>query len=126
MSTFFSPRSFVSFKLIVTRPFISSRYAAILASQKKTEDGLRWLKKGKGTTLSFFGRATTTSTSGAAQSTTAEEDDAKVKLQMQLDVNALAQDALSLGVDVEKSSTFENLKGLAMGISGDDSGGVKK
>lgn len=98
---------------------VTSRYAAILASQKKTEDGLRWLKKGKGTTLSFFGRATSSTTAS-----TTEDDDGKVKLQMQLDVNALAKDAISFGVDVDNSVAFEGLRSLVVTATVNSESGV--
>ncbi|GAA5969864.1 hypothetical protein JCM11641_008068 [Rhodosporidiobolus odoratus] len=82
---------------------IAGRYAAILSTQKKTEDSLRWLKKGR-QGLSFFGRAA----SSTAQSD--ESDDDRVKMQMQLDVETLAQDAIELGVDVEGSEAFAGLR----------------
>lgn len=79
------------------------RYAAILASQKKTEDGLqRFQKRQQG--MSFFRRNTT------APAEDATPDDSKVKLQMQLDIDALGKDAMTLGVDVAESQAFEALR----------------
>ncbi|GAA6009286.1 hypothetical protein JCM11491_004257 [Sporobolomyces phaffii] len=82
---------------------IAGRYAAILSTQKKTEDSLRWLKKGR-QGLSFFGRAT------SAAPEDGSTDDDRVKLQMQLDVETLGGDAQELGVDVEASEAFAALR----------------
>ncbi|GAA6002288.1 COG2 family protein [Rhodotorula paludigena] len=82
---------------------IAGRYAAILSTQKKTEDSLRWLKKGR-QGLSFFGRATSTAPDDGST------DDDRVKQQMQLDVEALAEDAKALGVDVDASEAFQGLR----------------
>ncbi|BGP14663.1 hypothetical protein JCM10213_001627 [Rhodosporidiobolus nylandii] len=89
---------------------IAGRYAAILSTQKKTEDSLRWLKKGR-QGLSFFGR------SAPAQSD--ESDDDRVKMQMQLDVETLAKDAEALGVDVEGSEAFGGLRRATTGEEGE-------
>ncbi|GAA5884786.1 hypothetical protein JCM6882_005394 [Rhodosporidiobolus microsporus] len=88
---------------------IAGRYAAILSTQKKTEDSLRWLKKGR-QGLSFFGRA---GSSASAQPD--ESDDDRVKMQMQLDVETLAKDAESLGVDVDGSEAFGGLRRATTG-----------
>jgi hypothetical protein len=79
-------------------------YAAILSTQKKTEDSLRWLKKGR-QGLSFFGRAASSSTTEEGGS-----DDDRVKIQMQLDVETLGIDAKELGVDIEESEAFAGLR----------------
>lgn len=86
------------------------RYASILASQKKTEDGLRWLKKGKGiSSLSFFGRSTPTPTTDAGGE---EEESKRVNHQMWIDVRALCADARTLGVDLEGREAFKALRAL--------------
>ncbi|GAA6002082.1 hypothetical protein JCM10207_003064 [Rhodosporidiobolus poonsookiae] len=85
---------------------VASRYAAILSTQKKTEDSLRWLKKGR-QGLSFFGRSTPAAPD--------ESDDDRVKMQMQLDVETLAQDARELGVDVDGSEAFGALRRATSG-----------
>ncbi|GAA6061648.1 hypothetical protein JCM10212_002525 [Sporobolomyces blumeae] len=87
---------------------IAVRYAAILSTQKKTEDSLRWLKKGR-QGLSFFGRATSSSTDDGST------DDDRVKLQMQLDVEALGDDAREVGVDIESSEAFGALRKATVG-----------
>ncbi|GAA5842321.1 hypothetical protein JCM11251_003984 [Rhodosporidiobolus azoricus] len=87
---------------------IAGRYAAILSTQKKTEDSLRWLKKGR-QGLSFFGRAA----SSAQQPD--ESDDDRVKMQMQLDVETLAKDAETLGVDIAGSEAFGGLRRATTG-----------
>jgi len=88
----------------------------ILSSQHRATDSLRWLKKGR-QGLSFFGRGP-----GAAEDPSTDDD--KVKLQMQLDINALADDALSIGVDVSTSVAFEGLR-LANEESGKEAEGKK-
>lgn len=95
------------YTLILASPF---RYASILASQKKTEDGLRWLKKGKGiSSLSFFGRSTPTPATEAGGE---EEESKRVNHQMWIDVRALCADARTLGVELEGREAFKALKTL--------------
>ncbi|BGP06652.1 hypothetical protein JCM10049v2_002476 [Rhodotorula toruloides] len=96
---------------------IAGRYTSILSTQKKTEDSLRWLKKGR-QGLSFFGRAATAST-GAEDGSS---DDDRVKMQMQLDVETLAKDAEELGVDVEGCEAFRTLRRAAAGEVKDEEG----
>ncbi|BGP23394.1 hypothetical protein JCM10295v2_002290 [Rhodotorula toruloides] len=98
---------------------IAGRYTSILSTQKKTEDSLRWLKKGR-QGLSFFGRA-------AASASPAEDggsDDDRVKMQMMLDVETLAKDAEELGVDIEGSEAVRTLRKAAAGEVKDEE--VKK
>ncbi|GAA5853661.1 hypothetical protein JCM5353_001396 [Sporobolomyces roseus] len=90
---------------------IAGRYAAILSTQKKTEDSLRWLKKGR-QGLSFFGRAASSTPEDGST------DDDRVKMQMQLDVETLGGDAKELGVDVEGSEAFAGLRKAT--VSNDD------
>ncbi|KAK4704772.1 conserved oligomeric Golgi complex subunit 2, partial [Phenoliferia sp. Uapishka_3] len=80
---------------------VMSRYAVILTTTKKTQAGLRWLKKGR-QGLGFFGR-TATVDDGAT-----EED--KVKLQMQLDIDTLVKEAASIGIDVTESVAYAALR----------------
>lgn len=89
------------------------RYTTILSTQKKTEDSLRWLKKGR-QGLSFFGRAVGGGGGSGAGGEEGGEDD-RVKMQMQLDVETLAQDAVALEVAVEESEAFLALKRAAKG-----------
>ncbi|GAA5933962.1 COG2 family protein [Sporobolomyces koalae] len=88
---------------------IAGRYAAILSTQKKTEDSLRWLKKGR-QGLSFFGRA-----ASATAAEDAPSDDDRVKMQMQLDVETLGADAKELGVAVDDSEAFAALRKATIG-----------
>ncbi|GAA5926369.1 hypothetical protein JCM1841_006995 [Sporobolomyces salmonicolor] len=87
---------------------IAGRYAAILSTQKKTEDSLRWLKKGR-QGLSFFGRAASSTADDGST------DDDRVKMQMQLDVETLSKDAQALGVDVDRSEAFRGLRKATVG-----------
>lgn len=77
------------------------RYAVILTTTKKTQAGLRWLKKGR-QGLGFFGR------SAPADDGATEED--KVKLQMQLDIDTLVQEAAAIGIDVTESPAYDALR----------------
>lgn len=90
------------------------RYAAILSTQKKTEDSLRWLKKGR-QGLSFFGRA-----ASSAPADDGPSDDERVKAQMQMDVEALASDAVALGVEVDASEAFQALRRATVGEGKDE------
>ncbi|KAM0752493.1 COG complex component [Meredithblackwellia eburnea MCA 4105] len=81
---------------------IMSRYAVILTDTKKTQAGLRWLKKGR-QGLSFFGRGTAPAEDGS------EEED-KVKLQMLLDIDTLVNEASTIGVSIEGSHAYEALR----------------
>ncbi|TKA51088.1 hypothetical protein B0A53_05874 [Rhodotorula sp. CCFEE 5036] len=92
---------------------IAGRYTAILSTQKKTEDSLRWLKKGR-QGLSFFGRAASSAVGGSGDDAGGGEDD-RVKMQMQLDVETLAEDAVALQVEVDASEAFLALKRAARG-----------
>ncbi|KWU42557.1 COG complex component [Rhodotorula sp. JG-1b] len=92
---------------------IAGRYTAILSTQKKTEDSLRWLKKGR-QGLSFFGRAASSAVGGSGDDAGGGEDD-RVKMQMQLDVETLAEDAVALRVEVDASEAFLALKRAARG-----------
>lgn len=85
---------------------IASRYAGILLNIQKTEDSLRKIKKGR-QGFSLFGRS-----SAAAQTDPAgtSEEDAKVKRQMQLDVDRLAAEAEAAGVSVQESKAFAELR----------------
>lgn len=83
----------------------SNRYASIVSSQKRTEDSLRWFKKGRQGTLSFFGRGNSVQSPDDGST----EDD-KVKMQMQLDIDQLGKEALTVGVDVGKMGAWEALR----------------
>lgn len=86
---------------------IASRYAGILLNIQKTEDSLRKIKKGR-QGFSLFGRSNASSAAADPQGTS--EEDAKVKRQMQLDVDRLAVDAEAAGVSVADSKAFAELR----------------
>lgn len=82
--------------------YVCGQYTSILASVRKTEDLLRRHRKSKKGGFSLFGANT-----GSAD--TADEDE-RFRAQMITDVDALAKDALSLGVQVEDMGTWTELK----------------
>ncbi|SCZ93005.1 BZ3501_MvSof-1269-A2-R1_Chr1-1g00545 [Microbotryum saponariae] len=86
---------------------IAQRYATVLSAQKKTDESLRWYKKGRSAGLSLFGRGSTTTSSTTDDPS---PDDDRVKQQMQMDIEALAQDARTLGVDTLSSAAFGLLR----------------
>ncbi|SGY62387.1 BQ5605_C007g04684 [Microbotryum silenes-dioicae] len=86
---------------------IAQRYATVLSAQKKTDESLRWYKKGRSAGLSLFGRGSTTTSSTTDDPS---PDDDRVKQQMQMDIEALAQDARTLGVDTSSSEAFGLLR----------------
>jgi hypothetical protein len=71
---------------------------------KKSEDSLRRLKKGR-QGFSLFGNR---SVQDDQKQATGEEE--KVKVQMNIDVEALARDARGVGVDVENLAVFDSLR----------------
>jgi conserved oligomeric Golgi complex subunit 2 len=74
---------------------------------KKTEESLRRLKKGKKSTFSLFGSAT------SAKDDDGRADEEKIRTQMILDVEAFGKEAESFGVAVNKSESYCALKELA-------------
>ncbi|CEQ41823.1 SPOSA6832_03571, partial [Sporobolomyces salmonicolor] len=101
-------RAYLAGPARVVEEELRSNYAAILSTQKKTEDSLRWLKKGR-QGLSFFGRAASSTADDGST------DDDRVKMQMQLDVETLSKDAQALGVDVDRSEAFRGLRKATVG-----------
>lgn len=77
-------------------------YAAILTSVRKTEDLLRKHRKGKKNTFSLF-----------ASSAPPEADEQRFRAQMLADVQALADDAATLGVDVKAVDGWAELHEVA-------------
>lgn len=91
---------------------VALRYARILADQRAKHDSLRRIKK-SGTAFSFFSRssgAASANNSNAAAAGDDKDDDSRVALQMQLDVDALEQDARELGVDTAGRPAFQQLR----------------
>jgi conserved oligomeric Golgi complex subunit 2 len=82
------------------------RYIYFLTAMKKTEESLRKLKRGRTSAFTLFGSAATREDDSRA-------DEEKIRTQMILDVEAFGKDAKSLGVSVEKSSTYRTLRDLA-------------
>jgi hypothetical protein len=74
---------------------------------KKTEESLRRLKKGQTSTFSLFRNAN----SNAKDEET--RDQARIRTQMIIDVNAFAKEAESVGVDVLGSHAFGLLNEVA-------------
>jgi hypothetical protein len=81
------------------------RYASVIATMRKSEDSLRRLKKGR-QGFSLFGNRSVQE----GQSQTSGEEEDRVKAQFLLDVDALARDAASLGVQVEAVPALESLR----------------
>ncbi|KAG8931546.1 hypothetical protein FRC02_002534 [Tulasnella sp. 418] len=86
---------------------VTTRYTSHLNNMKKTEDSLRRYKKGKKSAFSLFG-------GGSSRDEEEGKDEDRVRAQMGLDVEALGQDALAMGVDVENNEAFKTLKLTAM------------
>ncbi|ETW80755.1 hypothetical protein HETIRDRAFT_154913 [Heterobasidion irregulare TC 32-1] len=81
---------------------VIQRYIYYLAAMKKTEESLRRLKKGKKSTFSLFGNATTDKDDD-------NRDEERIRTQMILDVEAFGRDAESLSVDIKHSASFKSL-----------------
>lgn len=116
-------RLFPSFPLVLGTPIDllegrRNRYSVILTTTKKTQAGLRWLKKGR-QGLSFFGR-------GAAPAEDGSVEEDKVKLQMQLDIDTLVKEALTIGVDVTGSPAYDALRRSIEEGEGEGAEGEKK
>ncbi|SCV71599.1 BQ2448_3187 [Microbotryum intermedium] len=89
---------------------IAQRYATVLSAQKKTDESLRWYKKGRTAGLSLFGRGSSTASTTTTTTDELSPDDDRVKQQMQMDIEALARDAAGLGVDTRQSEAFGLLR----------------
>jgi hypothetical protein len=76
----------------------------LLIRQKEIDDSLRQLKKGRQGGSSFFSR------SAAPSSAVVEDEEGRVRLQMQTDVEELGREAERLGVDVENNQEFAGLR----------------
>ncbi|KAG2148603.1 oligomeric golgi complex component, COG2-domain-containing protein [Suillus cothurnatus] len=77
---------------------VCQRYIQYLTAMKKTEESLRRLKKGKKSTLSVFGSATTGKDDG--------RDEERIRAQMILDVEALKTEGEALGVTMQSMDSF--------------------
>lgn len=83
------------------------RYTTYLIGIKKAEDSIRRYKKGKKSAFSLF-------TSNASNAQNDEgRDEERIRVQMVLDVERLAKDADTLGVDAQASEEYAELKALA-------------
>jgi conserved oligomeric Golgi complex subunit 2 len=74
---------------------------------RKNEELLRRLKKGKKSAFSLF------SSSSSAASSDDFVDEDRVRAQVLLDVDALGKDAASIGVRIEESIAYKDLRTLA-------------
>ncbi|EJF57655.1 COG complex component [Dichomitus squalens LYAD-421 SS1] len=81
---------------------VAQRYMYWLSAMKKTEEGLRKLKRGK-KSYSLFGK---TDDDGKA-------DEDKIRTQMILDVDAFGREAESLGVTIQENVTYRSLAEMA-------------
>lgn len=81
---------------------VMSNYAQILAQVRKTEDLLRRHRKTRKGGFSLFGSQNSAQDDGA--------DDERFKAQMLADIDGLAADAKSLGVDVGTMASWAELK----------------
>jgi hypothetical protein len=77
---------------------VCQRYIQYLTAMKKTEESLRRLKKGKKSTLSVFGSATTGKDDG--------RDEERIRAQMILDVEAFKTEGEALGVTMQSMDSF--------------------
>ena len=85
---------------------VAGRYEAALAKMKKDGDALRRLKKGRAG-FQLFG-----SRSAANEDAANMSEDDKVRIQMSVDVDALATDAESLGVILDSSHALRGLRAV--------------
>jgi hypothetical protein len=82
-----------------------ARYAAYVGLWRKQEESLRRLNRAQKSTFSLFG-------GGKPAAGDRARDDERVRTQMIVDVNAVGQDAGTLGVDVESCEAFVALRDL--------------
>ncbi|KAL0956582.1 hypothetical protein HGRIS_002720 [Hohenbuehelia grisea] len=83
---------------------VSQRYIHYLTHMRKTEESLRRLKKGKKATFSLFGSSNSKEDDG--------KDEARIRAQMILDVEAFGKDGQSIGIKPERSEAFSSLTEL--------------
>ncbi|KAF4563335.1 hypothetical protein EYR36_003778 [Pleurotus pulmonarius] len=83
------------------------RYMYYLTAMRKTEESLRRLKKGKKVSYSLFG----SSSSGKDDD---GKDEARIRNQMVLDVEAFGKDGETLGVRTDRHESFRSLHELVM------------
>jgi conserved oligomeric Golgi complex subunit 2 len=87
------------------------KYTSYLAGMKKTEDSIRRYKKGKRSTFMLFG----SSSNASGQNDQEGRDEARIRMQMVLDVEMLGKDASAMEglINVQKSKEFRELVSLA-------------
>ncbi|KAH9485421.1 Conserved oligomeric Golgi complex subunit 2 [Psilocybe cubensis] len=81
---------------------VTQKYIGYLMAMKKTEEGLKKLKKGKKSTFSLFGNAPNLNDEA--------KDEERIRTQMILDVEAFGKDGESLSVEVGTNKHFLALK----------------
>ena len=86
------------------------RYSTILAKMKEADNSIRRIR-GNRQGFSLLGGGSKVSAE------TAQADEDKVKVQMQIDVKALCQDAKELGIDIEQSKELLELRTVANGTA---------
>ncbi|KAL4073878.1 oligomeric golgi complex component, COG2-domain-containing protein [Scleroderma citrinum] len=90
---------------------VCQRYSQYLTAMKKTEESLRRLKKGKKTTFGIFQSSNTQDD---------DKDEERIQVQMMLDVEALGQDAQSLGIDTRSVESYTQLIQMVQVEFGDE------
>ncbi|TFK75389.1 COG complex component [Pluteus cervinus] len=80
---------------------VVEQYTSFVTVMKKSEESLRRLKKGKKSGFSLF---------GAAGGRDDDGDEERIRIQMVFDVLAFGQDAASLGIELSKHKSFQNLQ----------------
>ncbi|KAF7428648.1 hypothetical protein PC9H_007875 [Pleurotus ostreatus] len=93
---------------------VAQRYMYYLTAMRKTEESLRRLKKGKKVSYSLFG----SSSSGKDDD---GKDEARIRNQMVLDVEAFGKDGETLGVRTDRHESFRSLHELVMAPLSEDS-----
>ncbi|KAF9501520.1 COG complex component [Pleurotus eryngii] len=93
---------------------VTQRYMYYLTAMRKTEESLRRLKKGKKVSYSLFG----SSSSGKDDD---GKDEARIRNQMVLDVEAFGKDGETLGVRTDRHESFRSLHELVIGPLTEDS-----
>lgn len=92
---------------------VCQRYIQYLTAMRKTEESLRRLKKGKKTTFGIFQSSSSTKDE--------DRDEERIAVQMMLDVDALGQDAQTLGRGLQDIESYVQLVQMVQTDFGDES-----
>ncbi|KAF7299420.1 Conserved oligomeric Golgi complex subunit 2-like [Mycena indigotica] len=91
---------------------VCQKYILYLTAMKKTEESLRRLKKGKKSTFSLFG--------GGGPKDDDGRDEERIRQQMIIDVQTFGKDAELLGVVLDTSHCYAELKQMIYAIEGEN------